>query len=104
MIEDHRAVKDLDAILGVPGLDALLIGPYDLSASMGITAQFGDAGFVSVLRSIREQAQARSIACGIHVVAADPTALKGRIAEGYRFLAYSIDAVFLTTSAQRPPT
>src|SRR3972149_6886710 len=40
MIESFRAVENLEAILGVDGLDALLIGPYDLSASIGRTAQF----------------------------------------------------------------
>src|SRR5688572_18326697 len=40
MIEHHQAVDDLEAILRVPSLDAILIGPYDLSASMNLTAQF----------------------------------------------------------------
>lgn len=40
MIEHVHAVRNLDDILKVEGLDAILVGPYDLSASMGLTAKF----------------------------------------------------------------
>ena len=102
MIEQIRAVERLEAILAVEGLDALLIGPYDLSASMNLTAQFDDSRFAAVLDRIRTLASARRIPCGIHVVTPDPAALSARLAEGYRFVAYSIDAVFLCAHAQRP--
>lgn len=102
MIEHRRAVENLEAILRVPGLDALLIGPYDLSASMGITAQFAEASFIAVLDRIRTLSGQHGIACGIHVVTPDPIALSKRLEEGYRFIAYSIDAVFLVSSTPRP--
>ena len=38
MLEHTDAVKHVDEILSVPGIDATLIGPYDLSASMGLAA------------------------------------------------------------------
>lgn len=102
MIEHIRAVENLEAILAVEGLDALLIGPYDLSASMGLTAQFGAPAFVAALERVRTLSQRGGVACGIHVVAADPTALQERAREGYRFIAYSIDAVFLVSGANCP--
>ncbi|MDA7668616.1 aldolase/citrate lyase family protein, partial [bacterium] len=39
-IEHHQGVDNIDAILNVKGVDAVFIGPYDLSASLGVTAQF----------------------------------------------------------------
>ena len=39
MLEHIAAVQNADAILATPGLDAVLIGPYDLSASMGLAGQ-----------------------------------------------------------------
>ena len=102
MIEHKRAVEKLDAILEVDGLDAILIGPYDLSASMGITGQFQEASFLAAMARIQELCQKRAIPCGVHVVAPEPSALKQRISEGYRFLAYSIDAVFFHTACQMP--
>ncbi len=101
MIEHVRAIDNLEAILRVDGLDALLIGPYDLSASMGLTAQFDHPDFLSTMEGIRAQAAQQQIPCGVHVVAPSPEQLKQRIEEGYRFLAYSIDAVFLLESSKR---
>jgi 2-dehydro-3-deoxyglucarate aldolase len=102
MIEHVTAIENLDAILGVEGLDAILVGPYDLTASMGVTAQFDHADFLSALTWIRKKAAEHRIACGVHVVPPSPAQLEERIAEGDRFLAYSIDAVLLQAAATRP--
>jgi 2-dehydro-3-deoxyglucarate aldolase len=95
MIEHYRAVTELEAILSVDGLDAILIGPYDLSASMGLTAQFDHPEFYATMERIRTLAVAKNIPVGVHVVAPSPEQLQQRLSEGYRFLAYSIDAVML---------
>ena len=102
MIEDVRAVEHLDAILDVSGLDAILIGPYDLSASMGLTAQFDHPDFTSALESVRVRARTHNIPSGVHVVPPSVAELQARIDEGYRFLAYSIDSVMLNHTAARP--
>jgi 2-dehydro-3-deoxyglucarate aldolase len=101
MIEHIRAVESLHEILAVAGLDAIFIGPYDLSASMGITGRFEDPRFTSTIEQIRLVARERSIPCGLHIVEPDPAALQARIAEGYQFIAYSIDAVLLARAAQQ---
>jgi len=102
MIEHINAVEQLPDILNVDGLDAILIGPYDLSASMGMTAQFEQSEFKSALRQIHDTASSAKIACGVHVVAPSPEQLHQRISEGYRFLAYSMDAVFLNERVGNP--
>ncbi len=102
MIEHVRAVDNFDAILQVGGLDAVLVGPYDLSASMGLTAQFDHPEFQAAMERIRAQAAQRQMPCGVHVVAPSPEQLNQRIEEGYRFLAYSIDAVMLNHAAAIP--
>lgn len=98
MIEHHRAVTELDEILEVEGLDAILIGPYDLSASMGLTAQFDHPNFRATMDKILAITAAKSIPAGVHVVAPEPDQLQQRIKDGYRFLAYSIDAVMLQSA------
>jgi 2-dehydro-3-deoxyglucarate aldolase len=98
MIEHVSAIEQLPAILAVDGLDAIFIGPYDLSASMGLTGQFSEPAFVAAQERIRSLAAAASIACGVHVVAPSREELAARIEEGYRFLAHSIDAAFLSSS------
>ena len=102
MIEHVRAVENLDAILAVQGLDAVLIGPYDLAASMGLTAQFTELRFIEVLQRVRSLTDSRRVPCGIHVVEPDPATLNRHLEEGYRFIAYSLDAVFLNSHASRP--
>lgn len=102
MIENASAVDDLEAILAVPGLDAIFIGPYDLSASLGALADFEQPGFQSALTRISRQAAEAGVASGIHVVDPSHEALKSRIAEGHLFIAYSIDAVMMRLSAERP--
>jgi 2-dehydro-3-deoxyglucarate aldolase len=102
MIEQIRGVEKLDTILQVAGLDAILIGPYDLSASMGLTANFEAPEFIATMNRIRTLCLLHRVPCGVHVVMPDPAVLKQRILEGYRFIAYSIDAVFLHRMADAP--
>ncbi len=102
MIEHIDAVENLEEILAVSGLDAVLIGPYDLSASMNLTAQFENPEFKAKLQLIFDKTRAANVACGIHVVAPDTTQLESYMRKGYCFLAYSIDAVFIATAAKNP--
>ena len=99
MIENSRAVECIDEILAVEGLDAILIGPYDLSASLGLTAKFDEPIFISTIEHIRKKCRAMNIPFGMHVVMPDIKLLKQKINEGYRFIAYSIDSVFLSSAA-----
>jgi len=102
MIEHSRAVEGIEEILAVEGLDAILIGPYDLSASMGCTGQFDDPVFIATMERIRTLCHQANTHCGVHVVMPDADELKQRINEGYRFIAYSIDSVFLNTASPSP--
>lgn len=100
MIENINAVNELDKILQLEKLDAIFIGPYDLSASMGITAQFEHSDFKKALQTISDKCKQYNVASGIHVVKPSKKELEDKINQGYKFIAYSIDAVFLTTSAK----
>jgi 2-dehydro-3-deoxyglucarate aldolase len=97
MIEHISAVECLPDILAVDGLDAILIGPYDLSASMGCTANFDEPKFIETISRINSLCLEANVPCGLHMVAPERDELQRRIEEGYRFLAYSIDAVMLST-------
>jgi len=101
-IEHIHAVESLDEILSVERLDAIMIGPYDLSASMAITGQFDHPEFVAIITKIEEKAKMHDIPCGIHIVQPDRDLLLRKINEGYLFIAYGIDAVFLYNAAECP--
>jgi 2-dehydro-3-deoxyglucarate aldolase len=101
-IEHINAVNNLDEILQVEGLDAIIVGPYDLSASMGITGEFDSHNFIDNMNIIMSHCKKHNIPCGDHIVQPDTELLEKRIKEGYRFLAYSIDAVFINKLGARP--
>ncbi len=102
MIENINAIQELDKILDVPGLDSIFIGPYDLSASMGMTGNFKSREFKSTLNEIKLKAMQKNIPLGIHIVQPDIALLHEKIKEGYQFIAYSIDSVMLIESVKKP--
>jgi 2-keto-3-deoxy-L-rhamnonate aldolase RhmA len=63
-IEDINAVGRLDEIFAVPGIDGVLIGPADLSLSMGILGQYDDPRFVDALQRILAAGQKHNIHIG----------------------------------------
>ncbi|CCK80311.1 HpcH/HpaI aldolase family protein [Desulfobacula toluolica] len=101
-IEHITAVQNLDEILEVKGLDGIMVGPYDLSASMGITAEFDNPDFISVMDKIKIKAENSGVPMGSHIVQPDPEVLCKKIQEGYKFIAYGIDAVFLYNAVECP--
>ena len=101
-IEHIDAVNKLDSILQVKGLDAIIVGPYDLSASMGLPAEFKHKEFVAVMAKIINLCTQSNVPCGDHIVHPDVELLEKRIVEGYRFIAYSTDGIFLTKSSLYP--
>ena len=102
MIETSAGVEGLSEIVGVDGLDAVLIGPYDLSASIGHVAEFDHPEFTAAMERIRITCAEAGMPVGVHVVQPDRAQLDARISEGYRFIAYSIDSVFLHHHAGSP--
>lgn len=65
-IESVPAVNRLDEILEVPGLDAILIGPHDLSCSLGIPEQYSHPSFESAVQLIIRKAQSYGVGAGVH--------------------------------------
>ncbi|MHB8901200.1 MAG: HpcH/HpaI aldolase family protein [Thermoguttaceae bacterium] len=95
MLEHIDGVQRADEILAVPGIDAVLIGPYDLSASMGLAGQLDDPLVVGAQKTILEACRRHGVAAGIHVVSTDPEAVRQRIDAGYRFIACGLDTLFI---------
>ncbi|MBM3982430.1 MAG: aldolase [Planctomycetes bacterium] len=65
-IESVPAIENLAEICSVPGLDAVLIGPHDLSCSLGIPEQYTHPKFDEAVRTILKTARARSVGAGVH--------------------------------------
>lgn len=65
-IESSPAIAALDEILAVPGLDAVLIGPHDLSCNLGVPEQYDHPDFLAACETIFRKARAAGIGAGIH--------------------------------------
>jgi 2-keto-3-deoxy-L-rhamnonate aldolase RhmA len=65
-IESIPAVERLDQILAEPGLDGIIIGPHDLSISLGLPEQYHDSRFEDVVGEIISRAREKGLGVGIH--------------------------------------
>jgi len=90
-IEHIDAIDNLEEILSVSGVDGFIIGPYDLSCSMGIPGEFDDENFVNTLNDIKDTGHKLNVPAGIHIVEPDLKKLESSVTEGYTFIAYSVD-------------
>lgn len=65
-IESVPAIEQLDRLLAIPGLDGIIIGPHDLSVSLGVPEEWTDPRFVAAVDEILNSARAHRISAGIH--------------------------------------
>jgi 4-hydroxy-2-oxoheptanedioate aldolase len=65
-IESGPALDALDDILTVPDLDGVLIGPHDLSCSLGLPEQYEHPNFLAACETIFQKARAADVGAGIH--------------------------------------
>jgi 4-hydroxy-2-oxoheptanedioate aldolase len=101
MIETAQALDNLDAILSVEGLDAVYIGPSDLSLSLGCRPVFDDVDpkAAAAIDHILARAKAHGVQAGVHNGRTD-VAL-ARIAKGFRFVTVGSDARLMAAGAQQ---
>ncbi len=101
MIETRQALDNLDRILSVEGLDAVYIGPSDLSLALGCKPSFDDPEkpVAEAIDHILERAQAHGVVAGIHN--GGPKAAIERIHKGFQFVTVSSDARLMVAAAQQ---
>jgi 2-keto-3-deoxy-L-rhamnonate aldolase RhmA len=88
-IESVPAVENLESILDVPGIDAIFIGPNDLSVSLGIPDQYDHPRYVEAVEHVIGTAQSRGIPAGPHCF--DEPMLVQWLGKGARFALFSAD-------------
>ena len=101
MIETAQALDNLDAILSVEGLDAIYIGPSDLSLALGCRPVFDDVDppVAQAIDHILERANAHGIKAGVHNGVAEGAL--ARVAKGFRFVTVGSDARLMAAGAQQ---
>lgn len=96
-IEHIEAIKNLEDILSVEGINGTFIGPYDLSGSMGKPGQFDDDDVKEVIERYEKMAKGSNKLIGFHVIQPDYKLVQDKINAGYNFIAFSLDTLFLGT-------
>jgi 4-hydroxy-2-oxoheptanedioate aldolase len=100
MIETAQALDQLDAILSVEGLDAIYIGPSDLSLALGCRPSFDDVAprVAEAIQHILDRARFYGLAAGIHT--GSPEGALRRVASGFQLVTIGSDANFIATGAR----
>ena len=101
MIETAQALDNLDAILSVEGLDAIYIGPSDLSLALGCKPVFDDVDppVAQAIDHIVARARHHGVVAGVHNGRADVA--RARVAKGFRFVTLGSDARLLASGSQQ---
>ena len=101
MIETRQALDALDDILSVDGLDAIYIGPSDLSLALGCTPKFDqdEKPVVDAIDHILARARAHGVIAGIHN--GTPEYALAMIEKGFQFVTVGSDARFMAAGAQQ---
>lgn len=94
-IEHIEAVNNLEEILGVEGLDATIIGPYDLSGSLGQPGDFEREDFRQALERYEATSRRMGKPMGYHMVTPTKENVNELTEKGYRFIALGFDSYFI---------
>ena len=96
-IEHVEGARQIEAILAVEGIDAVLVGPYDLSGSLGKPGRVDDPDVQTYIQRVREACIPRGKPLGIFTAEAD--AARTYIDQGFTLVAVGVDAVHLGHAA-----
>ena len=97
-IEHKDAVRQVDQILTVSGIDAVFVGPYDLSGSMGLLGQVGHVDVGTAVDVVRSACTKARVPFGIYC--ANIEQAKSEIQSGARLLAIGTDILHMANSAR----
>jgi 2-keto-3-deoxy-L-rhamnonate aldolase RhmA len=97
-IEHHEGVKNVESIVKTPGVDAIIIGPYDLSGSFGKLGQINDPEVQQAISEIKKACELHAMPLGIFAL--QPEHGKSYLSQGFKLLALGIDAHYLWTAAK----
>ncbi len=100
-IEHIDAVRNIDEILSIKEIDGYIIGPYDLSASLGIPGDLKNEKVIAAEKKVLNAVKKHDKIAGIHVVQPDPDLVFKKISMGYNFIAIGTDFLFLGNACEK---
>lgn len=94
-IEHIEGVQNIEDIILTEGIDGVIIGPYDLSGSLGIPGNFKDEKVLSAINKVESKCKYYQKSLGYHVIEPNGDLVNEKINSGYNFIAFSTDFFFL---------
>ncbi len=94
-VETVRGMENVEAILAVEGVHGIMIGPYDLSGSLGLPGQLEHPLVVQAEERILRACATAGKGCGMHVVDPDADTVARRMAQGFTWLVLGADVFAL---------
>ena len=94
-IEHIDGIRNLEEIIAVDGIDGTMVGPYDLSGSMGKPGQYNDDDVCEALLQYETTGKKFDKPIGFHVIQPDYNLVIEKWKKGYSFIAFSLDTFFL---------
>ena len=98
-LETAQALQELEAIAAVPGVDALFLGPADISASIGLPGQTTHRAVNELMNDAVRRCKALGMPVG--TIGADPAVVAQYRAGGFDYLAVNSDIGLMVQAAQR---
>ena len=96
--EQARAVENIESIVAVEGIDAVLLGPYDLAASLGKMGRIDDPAVTDAIDHVTRTCQAAGVPLGYFGISAQ--AIRPYMERGYTMIAAGVDTLFLAGAAR----
>ena len=100
-IEHIEAIKNLEEITSFKKIYSIMVGPYDLSGSLGVPGNFTHKKYKQALKKIDEICKKKRIFKSIHYAEFDKKVLKKLIKEDYKLIAYGMDTRVFETSIKK---
>lgn len=100
-IEHIDAVNNIQEIISTPGIDGIIIGPYDLSGSLGYPGDYNRPEVIDAITIVEKTCKSINYPLGYHVVPPEVELVKKKISDGYTFIAFSTDFLFIGESARK---
>ena len=100
MIESRQGVEHIDEIVTVDGVDAVFIGPYDLSGSYGIPGQTQDPVVRGACRRVVQACERAHKSVGLLLVRPTPENVRQVVGDGFTLLCLGLDTVFIDQGAR----
>ena len=99
-VESIEAINNLEQILNLKNISGTLLGPYDLSSSLGVIGKLENSLVQKAIKKYEKISLKKKIPMGIHIAQPNLSKIKLAYKKKYKFVASGTDMIFLGNSCK----